>query len=54
MRLHDSSNMHHSREAVVTRLTHVHVVIGMDLLAANLPSEDLDGSIGDDLIGVHV
>jgi hypothetical protein len=40
---------------VVGTLRHVDVVVGMNrLLAAQFSAQDLDGSVGDDLVDVHV
>ena len=39
---------------VVAGLAAVDVVVGMDLFAAALAAHQLDGAVGDDLIGVHV
>lgn len=47
-------DVHNSGETVVAGLAHVDMIVGVDLLAAYLPSEDLDGPISDDLIRVHV
>ena len=48
-------DVHGGRERVVRRLRHVDVVVGVDrLLAAQLAAGQLDGAVGDDLVGVHV
>ena len=48
-------DVHGGREGVVRRLRHVDVVVGMDgLLGAHDPAAELDGPVGDDLVGVHV
>ena len=48
-------HVHHGREHVVGRLAAVDVVVGMDrLLAARHAARELDGAVGDDLVGVHV
>lgn len=53
--LHDSGNVHDGGEGVVGRLRHVDVIIGVDGgLGAQLAAEHLNGSVGDDLVGVHV
>lgn len=40
---------------VVTALTHVDMVIGVNrLLRAKLTTKDLNGSVGDDLVDIHV
>lgn len=51
----NGGNVHDSGEGVVGGGTHVDVVVGVDgLLAAHLAAEDLNGAVGDDLVGVHV
>ena len=53
--LEDSSNVHDGGESVVGRGAAVDVVVGVDgLLGALLAAEDLNGTVGDDLVGVHV
>ena len=48
-------DVHGGGKAVVRRLPHVDVVVGMDrLFGADLAAEDLDSAIGDDLVHVHV
>ena len=48
-------DVHGGREGVVRRLRHVHVVVGVDrLLRSHLAAGQLDGPVGDDLVGVHV
>ena len=48
-------DVHGGREGVVGGLRHVDVVVGMDgLLGAHDPAAELDGPVGDDLVGVHV
>ena len=43
------------RDDVVRGLTGVDVVVGMDrCLRAHLATQQLDGAVGDDLVGVHV
>ena len=55
MYLHSRGDVHGGGVGVVTALGLVHVVIGMDRrLAAQLSAQQLDGSVGDDLVGVHV
>ena len=55
LNLKDGSNVHDGWEGVVGRGRHVDVVIGMDrLLRTHCSSEDLDGAIGDDFVGIHV
>jgi hypothetical protein len=51
----DRGDMHGGREAVVRRLAHIDVVVGMDrLLRAHLAAQHLDGAVRDHLVGVHV
>ena len=53
--LENGSNVHGGREGVVGRGGHVDVVVGVDrLLGAHLTAQNLDGAVGDDLVGVHV
>ncbi len=56
--MHDllhGGDVHGGRERVVGRLGHVDVVVGVDrLLGAHDPAGELDGPVGDDLVGVHV
>ena len=48
-------HMQRGGEGVVARLAQVHMVVRMHrLLAAQLPSEGLNRSVGDHLIGIHV
>ena len=48
-------DVHRRGEAVVGRLAHIHVIVGMNrLLAAALSRQDFIGAPGDDLVGVHV
>ena len=55
MYLHSRGDVHGGGVGVVTALGLVHVVIGMDRrLAAQLSAQQLDGSVGDHLVGVHV
>ena len=55
LELEDGGNVHDGREGVVGRGRAVDVVVGVyRLLAAHLASEDLDGTVADDLVGVHV
>lgn len=55
LNLENSGNVHNSWEGIVGRGGHVNVVVWVDwLLAAHLSSEDLNGAIRDDLVGVHV
>ena len=47
--------MHDGGEGVVGGGGHVDVVVGVDgLLGAHGATEDLNGTVGDDLVGVHV
>ncbi len=49
------SDVHHRRERVVGRLAVVDVIIRVDrFFAAQHPAGELDGTVGDHLIGVHV
>ena len=51
----DRGDVHGGREGVVGRLRHVDVVVGVDrLLGAHHAAGQLDGPVGDDLVGVHV
>jgi hypothetical protein len=55
LEIENSSNVHDSGEGVVGRGAHVDVVVGVDgLLAAHGAAQDLNGAVGDDLVGVHV
>ena len=55
MDLHGSGDMHGSGVGVVTALGLVHVIVGVDgSLAAQLSTQQLDGSVGDHLVSVHV
>lgn len=47
--------MHSGRESIVGRLTHVDVIVWVNrFLATQLTSEDLDGTVRNDLVDVHV
>ncbi|EEQ39392.1 conserved hypothetical protein [Clavispora lusitaniae ATCC 42720] len=51
----DSRNVHNGREGVVRRSRHVTVVIWVHwFLGAQFTAQDLNGSVGDNLISVHV
>src|SRR5437868_5460001 len=51
----NTSGVHHGGEGVVGRLTVVDVVVGVDRLpGADRAAGELDGAVGDDLVGVHV
>lgn len=53
--LEHGGDVHDGGEGVVGRGGPVDVVVGMDgLLAAHGAAQDLDGPVGDDLVGVHV
>ena len=53
--LEDGSDVHDGREGVVGGSGSVDVVVGVDgLLATHLAAEDLNGTVRDDLVGVHV
>jgi hypothetical protein len=55
LELNNSGDVHGSGEGVIGRSGHVDVVVGVDrLLGALYSSEDLNGTVGDDLVGVHV
>lgn len=55
LKLDDSGNVHDSGEGVVGGGGHVDVVVGVDgLLGTHGTTEDLNGTVGDDLVGVHV
>ena len=46
---------HAGRKDIIGRLAVIHVVIGMDdVVVAEFAAQNLDGAIGDDLVGVHV
>src|SRR5882762_1454002 len=48
-------DVHGGGEGVVRRLRQVDVIVGMDgLLAAECATRELDGAIGDHLVGIHV
>ena len=53
--LHGGGDVHGGGVGVIAALALVDVVIGVDRgLAAQLPAQQLDGSVGDDLVCVHV
>ena len=53
--LENGGNMHDGGEGVVGGGAAVDMVVGVDgLLAAHLAAEDLNGTVGDDLVSVHV
>lgn len=53
--LQNGGNVHNGREGIVGRGGHVDMVVGVDrLLAAHGPAQDLNCTVGDDLVGVHV
>lgn len=55
MDLHGYSDVHGRRVGVVGALRLVDVVVGVNgLLRAEAAAHDLDGSVGDHLVGVHV
>jgi hypothetical protein len=55
LKVQNSGNVHDSREGVVGRGAHVDVVVGVDgLLASHGAAKNLNGAVGDDLVGVHV
>jgi hypothetical protein len=55
LKVQDSCDMHDSREGIVRRGRHVDVVVRVDrLLGAHSSAHDLDRTVRDDLVGVHV
>ena len=51
----DGSNVHGRWEGVIARLAHVDVVIWVNrLLRAKFTASHLNGTVGDDLVDVHV
>lgn len=47
--------MHDRRECVVGRCAHVDVVVRMNrLLRAHCAAKDLNGTVRDDFVGIHV
>ena len=55
MYLHSGGDVHGGGVGVVAALALVDVIVGVDgRLAAELSAEQLDGAVGDDLVGVHV
>lgn len=55
LELDNGGNVHNGGEGVVGGGGHVDVVVGVDrLLGAHGTTEDLNGTVGDDLVGVHV
>jgi hypothetical protein len=55
LEVEDGGNVHDGGEGVVGRGRHVDVVVGVDgLLGAHGAAENLNGAVGDDLVGVHV
>jgi hypothetical protein len=55
MGLAHDGDVDRGREGVVGRLAHIDVVVGMDgRLGAHLSAHQLDGAVGDHLVGVHV
>ena len=55
LELEHGGNVHNGREGVVGRGGAVDVVVGVDwLLGAHGSAEDLNGSVGNDFVGVHV
>lgn len=53
--LQNSGNVHNGREGIVGRGGHVDMVVGVDrLLAAHGSAQDLNCTVGDDLVGIHV
>jgi hypothetical protein len=55
LELDDGGDVHNGREGVVGGGGHVDVVVGVNgLLGAHFPAENLNGTVGDNLVGVHV
>lgn len=55
LELQDGGNVHRSGEGVVGRGGHVDVVVGVDgLLGAHGATQDLNGTVRDNLVAVHV
>jgi hypothetical protein len=55
LNVEDGSDVHNGGESVVGRGTAVDVVVGVDgLLAAHGTAEDLNSTVGDNLVGVHI
>lgn len=55
LELHNGGNVHNGGEGVVGGSGHVDVVVGVDgLLGTHLAAQDLNGTVRDDLVGVHV
>lgn len=55
LNVEDGSDVHDGREGIVGGGTAVDVVVGMNWrLAAHLAAENLNGTVGNDLVGVHV
>ena len=50
----DSGNVHGSGIAIIARLRSVNMVIRMNGFVSECSSHNLDGSIGDNLIGIHI
>ena len=46
--------MHRSWIAIITRLRSIDVIVRMHRFIADRPSHDLNRSISDDFIGIHV
>ena len=54
MRFKDSGNMHDRREAVIAGLTAIDMVIRVYSLVANLSPHDLNRTVCNHLVGIHV
>ena len=55
LELDNGSDVHNGGEGVVGGGGHVNVVVGVDgLLGAHGATQDLNGTVGDDLVRVHV
>lgn len=46
--------MHNSREAIITRLTHINMIIRMNELIPNFSTQNLNGPISNNLISIHI
>lgn len=54
MGLEHCCDVHNCREAVIAGLTAIDMVVGMYSLSSDLTSHKLNGSVGNDLVSVHV
>ena len=46
--------MHNCRETIITRLTHINMIIRMNELISNFPTQNMYGPVGNNLIGIHI